>query len=490
MNSNKNILNLLHHIVKTNPSAICLEKNNIKMTYEIFWEQCNMYANNLIRKTKFKVPVVCILEEKNFFDYIAMIGTLISGGYYIPINRITPKEKIINIINDTGANFFSSNNKKIINIKKKNFNFVNQRNIERRILPVKKKYKNSILAYILFTSGTTGKPKGVMIKKTSLNHYTKWLVNKFKLNINDNCSQIPSIGFDLSLADIFLSLCSGSKLIIPDTIDQLFPSNWFYKKKINHIVCTPSLIDYINSSKKLTKKNFSHIKSIFFCGEPLYLNHVKSLFNINKKLKIVNAYGPTEAACSMTTFDINIKNYREKSLTSMSIGKPIPGMKVKIFNTDKTKNNKVGEILISGKQLSIGYLKQEKLTNEKFIKLSDKIYYKTGDWGCIKNNELYFLSRIDNQIKIKGFRVELNEIDYYLRKFGLNNPKSIFINGKIISFVVSKKINEKKIKEFLINELEVYKIPSNIIDISNIPLNKNGKVDIDFLKKYYIKNEV
>jgi D-alanine--poly(phosphoribitol) ligase subunit 1 len=342
----------------------------------------------------------------------------------------------------------------------------------------------------LFTSGTTGKPKGVMIKKTSLNHYTKWLVNKFKLNINDNCSQIPSIGFDLSLADIFLSLCSGSKLIIPDTIDQLFPSNWFYKKKINHIVCTPSLIDYINSSKKLTKKNFSHIKTIFFCGEPLYLNHVKSLFNINKKLKIVNAYGPTEAACSMTTFDINIKNYREKSLTSMSIGKPIPGMKVKIFNTDKTKNNKVGEILISGKQLSIGYLKQEKLTNEKFIKLSDKIYYKTGDWGCIKNNELYFLSRIDNQIKIKGFRVELNEIDYYLRKFGLNNPKSIFINGKIISFVVSKKINEKKIKEFLINELEVYKIPSNIIDISNIPLNKNGKVDIDFLKKYYIKNEV
>ena len=490
MNSNKNILNLLYQSVKKNPRAICLEKNDTYINYEMFWDQCNSYSNNLIEKTKSKAPVVCIFEENTFFDYIAIIGTLISGGYYIPINKITPKEKIIKIINDTDANFFSTNNKKIINIKKNNLNIITQEIIGQKILPVKKKYKDSILAYILFTSGTTGKPKGVMIKKTSLNHYANWLINKFKLNSNDNCSQIPSIGFDLSLADIFLSLCSGSKLIIPDTIDQLFPGNWFLKKKINHIVCTPSIINYVKSSKQLTKKNFSHVKSIFFCGEPLYQDLVKSLLHINKKLKIVNAYGPTEAACSMTTSDININNYKKKSLTSMSIGKSIPGMSVKIINNHKVKNNQIGEILISGKQLSIGYLNQKKLTKEKFIKLSNKIYYKTGDLGCIKNNQLYFLSRIDNQIKIKGFRVELNEIDFYLKKFGLVSTHSIFVHNKIISYVVSKSFNEKKIKEYLQKKIEIYKIPSNIINIKNIPLNKNAKVDIDYLKKYYTKNYV
>ena len=174
----------------------------------------------------------------------------------------------------------------------------------------------------------------------------------------------------------------------------------------------------------------------------------------------------------------------------MSIGKSIPGMSVKIINNHKVKNNQIGEILISGKQLSIGYLNQKKLTKEKFIKLSNKIYYKTGDLGCIKNNQLYFLSRIDNQIKIKGFRVELNEIDFYLKKFGLVSTHSIFVHNKIISYVVSKSFNEKKIKEYLQKKIEIYKIPSNIINIKNIPLNKNAKVDIDYLKKYYTKNYV
>jgi len=489
MNSNKNILKLLYQNVKKNPNGICLEKNNTKMTYEEFWGKCKSYSNYLIKKTKSKTPVVCIFEEKTFFDYIAIIGTLISGGYYIPINKVTPPEKIAKIINDTGANFFSTNTKKIIRNKNK-LNFINQKDIDIKIPFIKKGYKNSILAYILFTSGTTGKPKGVMIKKMSLNHYANWLIDKFKLSSNDNCSQIPSIGFDLSLADIFLSLCSGSRLIIPDTTNQVFPSNWFYKKKINHIVCTPSLIDYINLSKQLTKKKFIHVKSIFFCGEPLYPSHVKSLFNVNKKLKIVNAYGPTEAACSMTASDINIKNYTKKSSTTMSIGKAIPGMKIKIYNENSAIGKKTGEILISGKQLSVGYLNQKKLTKDKFKKIFNKIYYKTGDLGHIKNNQLYFLSRIDNQIKIKGFRVELSEIDYYLRKFGFYNSVSMFIDKKIISFVTSKKFNIINVMTFLKKKLEYYKIPSRVIKMNSIPINKNGKVDVNSLKKYYFKNEI
>ena len=174
-----------------------------------------------------------------------------------------------------------------------------------------------------------------------------------------NCSQIPSIGFDLSVADIFLSLCSGSRLIIPEYIDKIFPARWFLEKQINHVVCTPSTIDFIFSSKQLNKKNFKYVKSIFFCGEPLYFRQVKKIFSVNKSVHIINAYGPTEATCSMTYSDINFRNYHKKCIDTISIGKCIPGMKIKLDNKFKYDDKKIGEILISGEQLSTGYFRQK-----------------------------------------------------------------------------------------------------------------------------------
>lgn len=316
------------------------------------------------------------------------------------------------------------------------------------------------------------------------------MVKKINLNINSTCSQIPSIGFDLSVADIFLSLCSGSKLVIPEYIDKLFPARWFLKQKINHIVCTPSTIDLIISSKQLTKKNLKYIKSIFFCGEPLYNRQVKKLLNINKDIKIINAYGPTEATCSMTYADINNKTYFNKQNDIVPIGKCIPGMKI-IFNYKFNYNNKkIGEILISGKQLSSGYYKQEKLTKEKFIKLNGKIFYKTGDLGFKENNQIHFFSRDDNQIKINGFRVELSEIDFHIRNFGISNSITLDINSKIISFIISEKMNSNKILNYLNKNLENYKIPSKLVYLKKYPINKNGKIDINLLKKNYKTNEI
>ena len=176
------LLNLIYKNVKKNPSNICLEKGLKKITYKNFWESALNYANYLIKNCKKKTPIVCIYEEKDFFDYIAIIGTLISGGYFIPINKATPLEKVFNIIKYSNANFFSANNINDKFLKKNNVNHIN----EKKIIFFDKsniKIKSSNLAYILFTSGTTGNPKGVMIKKKSLDHYIGWLVKRVKINM-------------------------------------------------------------------------------------------------------------------------------------------------------------------------------------------------------------------------------------------------------------------------------------------------------------------
>ena len=168
------------------------------------------------------------------------------------------------------------------------------------------------------------------------------------------------------------------------------------------------------------------------------------MFALNKDIKIINAYGPTEATCSMTYADINYKNIFNNNTDIVSIGKCIPGMEIKLDNTFKQNKKRIGEILISGKQLSIGYFRQKKLTKQKFVKFDKKLFYRTGDLGFKINNQLYFYSREDNQIKINGFRVELSEIDYYIRKSGAVKSISANINGKIVSFVILGNIDNKK----------------------------------------------
>ena len=156
--------------------------------------------------------------------------------------------------------------------------------------------------------------------------------------------------------------------------------------------------------------------------------------------------------------------------------------------SNSSPNQNFGEIFISGPQLAEGYFKNQKETKKKFILIKNRKYYKTGDLAKKFKGNLYFVGRADNQIKLKGFRIELNEIDFYLIKFGFNKSYSIFLNSKIITFVQGKQQISKKLKDYLKKNLEYYKIPQKIIKVKKFLLNKNGKIDTDYLKKK-IRNE-
>lgn len=468
--------------VRNNPNNILLENENESVTYLEFYKLCIKFKNYIYKYSGKKVPIVCILESKKIFDYVSMIGTIMSGGYYVPINKDMPLKKIHQVIEICDANFFSAEKK--INLKS-NIKFINKTKISNKnLINISKKYSQSKNAYILFTSGTTGEPKGVVITKKNLDTYIEWIIKKIDLKTNEHCSQFISISFDVSVCDFYVSICSGGRLFLPNKFDMIFPGNMINKKKISYLVSTPSLIDYIDSSKGLNVINFKYVKRILFCGEPLYENQVRKIFQINSKIIIYNCYGPTETTVSVTCCDINQKNFKNLSNGIMSIGKVIPNSQIKLINNDGKFQKNQGEILISGKQVSPGYLNKISEIKKKFITINKKKYFKTGDYATSYKGNLYFKNRMDSQIKHKGHRIELSEINYFLREYGFNNVYTKLFKSEIISFIQHKNINTEKIKKFLRKKIELYKIPNNFIFLKKFPLNKSGKIHIKKLDSF------
>ena len=481
-------LNQIYKISKKYPNTIAVESSDKNFSYKKFVQMVFNLSDKIILKKE--SANVVIIGEKDILSYVSFFSVLKAGGTYIPLSSNLPIERIFKIISLTKAEVIISKSKNFSILKKKfpkkiffSEKDLNSENLKNNLIN-KNIRKINRLAYIIFTSGSTGDPKGVCISRKSLDHYVKWLYTKLNIPIGSRCSQFPEIGFDLSVADIYGTLCSGATLCpVDNNYGKIFPGRFIKKKKINFLVCVPSLIDIIRNSKDLNRKNFKLLKRIFFCGEPLLKNQVKDIFKAKKNLEIVNAYGPTEATVSCTYKKITQKNLIKNVGQSISIGKTIKGMKIKLLENGKFSRQK-GEILIFGKQLADGYLKKSENKNKFIYSKKDGFYFRTGDYVVVKNKELYFKNRIDNQIKINGHRIELDDITENIKNFGLKNVITIVFDNKILSFYSDKiKIDLKKMYLFLKKKLPEYMVPDYFFYIKKIPYNQNTKLDISYLMK-------
>lgn len=335
------------------------------------------------------------------------------------------------------------------------------------------------IAYVIFTSGSTGKPKGVCISRKALDHYVLWLKKNIFTNKSFKISQFSRIGFDLSVVDIFGALCSGSTLYpLKNEFDRNFINKFISKNKINFWISVPSSVEMFNSKKDLVT-----IKKFFFCGEPLKKSHLKKIFKINSKIKIYNTYGPTEATVSCSFLKLTKNNFLKFCNPNVSFGVPINNISFqfeKEFKNNKKSKN-MGELLISGPQLASCYFNNNELTNDKFVIKNGKKFYKTGDICKKINKNYYFMNRVDNQVKINGYRIELEEIDNKINEL-LNISSYSFIRLNKIYTCVNKNNLEKKIKLKLMKYLPSYMIPFKILYVKSWPRNKNFKIDINKIK--------
>jgi amino acid adenylation domain-containing protein len=342
------------------------------------------------------------------------------------------------------------------------------------------------LAYIIFTSGTTGKPKGVMIEHQSLVNRLNWMQKLYPISHEDVLIQKTPITFDVSIWELFWWSLNKSALCILGHGDEKDPKKIIsaieqYRVSVIHFV--PSMLqpflDYVETNN-LTES----IKSLKYCicsGEALlWVTAKKFIKLIGNRTLLVNLYGPTEATIDVTYYNCNDID----TLSTIPIGKPVENTKVHILNKDLNELpiGFPGNIYIEGIQLARGYINDSKHTNDSFLLKDNHKIYKTGDIGrWLKDGNIEYIGRCDNQVKIRGFRIELSEIEYQIFQcLGVSNAAVITrgnADEKFLCAYFTGSIESKELREHLYKFLPKYMIPPFIIKMEKLPYTNNGKLD-------------
>lgn len=460
---------LIENYIKFNRGCVY---NNHKYTSAYLRKRYNQIYNR-VSKLNNTFTVGILLENKIDF-FLSILSCMQSNITYVPLDCSWPN-KYINSI------------KKNCNIKTLvNKNFLLR--TEKKKIVKNLNSKDNELLYIMFTSGSTGNPKGCQIPVCAYYNFVKWVINDFKtIPNNQKIILNTNFTFDVSLMEVALILTKQLHFVANDNRDTMTLLDSIHKHEVNILCIVPNnlnlLIEYNNH-----KKFLQTLKNIFVAGSQFQKNLLDKISKSTclKLANIFNCYGPTEATiyCSYKRLNINNKNLLFNG--NVSIGKAIKGNALKIFsltNEKKLKNSSNGELYISGKQLMKGYNNAQ---NSGLLKLENKVFYPTGDLAIKKNYEFFILGRKDEVIKTSGNRVNLNAIDDILLKNKkileaktINIPDPIREN-KIISFVVLNKniIKYSKIKilNFIKLFLPNYYLPHDIIIMKKLPKEVSGKI--------------
>ncbi len=481
------------------PSKMAICSENSYVTYEQLNHEANAIAKAISASVdRINHAFIGIYMDRSPQTLAAILGVLKSGAAYVPLDQKYPKERIKYIINDAKISAVITNistenslftDIKVINLA--SLEDVQSTNTNLTVLPSTGNLSESV-AYVIYTSGSTGKPKGVQIKHSSVLALLSWVEKQYQKDELAMIMASTSINFDLSIFELFSAVCLGhSCKIVPDAI-SVSPEKI---KDITLINTVPSAIKTMLDLDLVPEK----IKVINLAGEVLTKELVNEIFAKTNVSKIYNLYGPSEDT-TYSTYAV----YKGPTEDVPLIGKPIDhtGIHVLSKEGDYLPYGATGELYLSGLGLAKGYLNSPTLTAKKFIEHNGCRLYKTGDLVRLtEDGSLQFIGRIDEQIKINGFRVELEEVEYQLRAFdGVLHAvvlvKQTSTLKTLVAYVVHEQTDipanefedlEARMREQLKQKLPSYMLPAKIIFLKSLPLNINGKTDKQALLKLELK---
>ena len=469
------------------PDEIAIVFENKKMTYRELNEKANSLAYLLRENEVTNNTVVGILLERSFEMLISMLAVLKSGGSYIPIASDYPKDRIEYMLEDSEATIILTSqnrrnlaDKKLINVKDKKIYEEHKENLENISKP-------EDLSYLIYTSGSTGTPKGVMLKQKNLSNFynsMKNIIEYLKDGKNHKILSITTVSFDIFAFETLMSLTSGLTVYLTSENGQKMTSEIeriIKENSVEIMQTTPSVMKF-HLENLNNKDSLKSLKYIMLAGEPLSKSLVDKIKEIVPDVTIYNGYGPSET----TIFSAvgNATNQEE-----VTIGTPINNTQIYILN----KNKKVlpqgtrGELYISGDGVGKGYMNKEEQTNSNFIPnpfIAGKIMYKVGDLGSFDDKgEITCYGRVDNQVKIRGLRIELQEIEKRIQS--VYNIHDCVVVKKVVKgkdalcayYVERGHVIKSVLKSVLYSKLPEYMVPQYFVKMDQLPHTPNGKVD-------------
>lgn len=463
------------------PNRIAVIDGDRKVSYADFMLLVNSISHQLKPKSKVIIDV-----DQGAEAYALIVAVLNIGGTYCPLSPAAPLERKKQIIDEFSPDLIIvSSEAKVSELNPIDTITLSSLVSNETDFNIDISYDEEDIIYVIYTSGSTGNPKGVRICRKALNKFLEWSIPTYGANENDIWGQFSFLSFDLSIVDIFTCLCSGATLYSMNNLSakKFRPAGVIEKQKITVWHSIPSAVEFMIKNFQSKAYDFSSLRLMSFCGETLKKHQVEFLLEKNNSLRIFNTYGPTEGTLFCTWQEVNAINYLDFSHFSVSIGKAIPGWNLRLNAVEEFKEK---EITIYGDFIGKGYLSNTADSKFKEINVDGQLIesFETGDLVNEVNGNLYFSCRKDRQVKLKGYRVELDEIDLRINEF-LNLTSVTVVNNEMLySFIeTTNQINDSELRDHLKTVLEEYKIPHGFYSITEIPRSQNQKVDANALEE-------
>lgn len=494
----KGLHELFEEAVEANREKTAIKYETEELTYDELNKKTNQLAHYLRSIGVQKNDHIGIIVNRSINMAAAVIAVLKCGGVYVPIDPGYPEERITYILENTEARLIITDDASL----RADTDSVVLTEVPYDRMPdtnLKIKREPEDLAYIIYTSGSSGKPKGVMLEHHSVVNTIEWVNKTFHISNKDTALCVTSVCFDLSVYDIFGILAAGGKLVIAPTNvikNANLLKEYLIKEEITFWNSVPSTMTSLMNSVPEGKKDlFPKLKNVLLSGDWIPIKTVKKIKACCPNVLVTSLGGATEAAIWSIYYPIHEIN---PDWVSIPYGKPIQNQIFYILDEaqNMVKKGDVGELYIGGVGVARGYMNdmlttKKAFVHDKFSKETSAKMYRTGDLGrFMEDGMIEFLGRADDQVKIRGFRIELKEVEKNLMEYkGITGVVAVARKNEqnenyLCAYLICEEsVSITALKQFLMSRLPGYMVPSVFIRMKEFPLNGNGKIDKKALPK-------
>lgn len=491
--SNATIVELVEEQAQATPHNVAIRSEGQQLTYGELLRLANGFAAVLQKKYGVKQgDLVGLLLDRELLLLPVILGILKAGAAYLPIDPKYPQGRIESVIEDAGLKLLLTKNKYEEALKFVKADVCDIDTLAGEIstmsAPVPVQAKATDLAYVIYTSGSTGRPKGVMITHRSLVNYISWAAACYVGSAQATFPLYSSLSFDLTVTSLFTPLITGNAVVMyKEESAEVLIEKVLTDNLCDVIKLTPSHLKILRDSEAVNKMAGSKDLVFIVGGEELETQLAKDIYiKFKGRVHIYNEYGPTEATVGCMIYKYSPEH---DTANSVPVGVPIHNTQIYLLDQflEPVPKGVMGEMYIGGDGLATGYWQQQAMTAQKFIEnpfIPGARMYKTGDYGKrLSNGNIIYLGRVDEQVKINGFRIEPGEIENSLLTYESINNAVVIAKEQgdskqlVAYYTAPAAIDTAVLKSHLARALPVYMVPVHYVHLPAMPLTANGKLD-------------